>query len=87
MSCAMIPADSARSGERSSMIQMPRPCVASTRSPSRGCTTRSRTATRGKSPPRNSAHCAPLSGEMNKPNSVPRKSKSRRTVSSLITCA
>ncbi len=66
---------SARNGEMSSMIQMPRPCVASTRSDSRGCTTMSRTATAGKSLPLYCAHCPPPSTEIHKPNSVPRKSR------------
>src|SRR2546423_1885854 len=39
--------ESARSGVRSSTIQMPRPCVASTRSPSRGWIWRSRAAVGG----------------------------------------
>ena len=70
-SCCSSSGVNARSGVRSSMIQMPRPWVASTRSPSRGCTIRSRTATAGKSPPLNCAHVAPSSGEIHRPNSVP----------------
>ena len=69
------------------MIQMPRPCVAITRSPSRGCTWTSRTATAGKLPPLNCAHVPPPSIEIHKPNSVPRNSSDFCTVSSLITCA
>ncbi len=76
-----------RKGVKSSMIQMPRPCVAITRSPSRGCTWISRTATLGKLPPLNSAQVAPESGEIQRPYSVPTKSRPRSTASSLMTWA
>ena len=57
------------------MIQMPRPCVASTRSCVRGCTTRSRTATDGKSLPLYCAQRWPPSMLIHRPNSVPRNSR------------
>ncbi len=78
---------SVRSGVRSSTIQMPRPCVATTRASSRGWIARSRTATLGKSPPLKRAHCCPPSTEIHSPNSVPRNSSCGLTRSSLITCA
>src|ERR1019366_6088644 len=71
----------ARKGEMSSMIQMPRPWVASTRSDSRGCTTMSRTATAGKSLPLYCAHLLPPSTEIHRPNSVPRNRMFGLTVS------
>ena len=58
--CSTSPA-SARSGVMSSMIHMPRPWVAITRSLSRGWTWTSRTATLGKSPPLNACQLAPPS--------------------------
>ena len=79
--------DKARSGEMSSMIQMPRPCVARIRSCSRGWTWISRTAALGKSPPLNSAQLLPASREIQRPNSVPTKSSERETTSSRTTCA
>src|SRR5258708_1373330 len=76
-----------RNEEMSSMIQMPRPCVAKMRSDSRGCTTMSRTATAGKLLPLYWAQCSPPSMLIHKPNSVPRNSSRGSTVSSLMTCA
>src|SRR6266853_1946675 len=78
---------SERKDEMSSIIQIPRPCVASTRSDSRGWTTMSRTATEGKPLPLYCAHCLPPSMEIHKPNSVPRKSRLESIVSSVMTCA
>ncbi len=71
----------------SSTIQIPRPCVATTKSESRGCTTMSRTATFGNSCPLYCAHCFPPSRENHNPNSVPKNSSFGTTGSSLITCA
>ncbi len=76
-----------RKGVTSSMIQMPRPWVARTRSCVRGCTAISRTATLGKLPPLNCAHVLPPSFEIHKPNSVPANRRLGLTVSSLITWA
>ena len=58
-----------------SRIQMPRPCVASTRSLSRGWIRKSFTGTVGRFDP-NRTQCAPASIDRKKPNSVPANSRS-----------
>ena len=75
--CASVAGVSCRSGVMSSMIQIPRPCVAITRSLSRGWIARSRTATPGSSPPVYRDQCCPPSTDTQSPNSVPEKQQLR----------
>ena len=77
----------ARKGARSSITHRPRPWVAITRSPSRCCSARSRTATAGKPLPLNSAHSFPPSRVIQRPISVPTKRSCGRIVSSFTTWA
>ena len=76
-SFAIISVVRARSGVMSSMIQMPRPCVAMHQVASRADGRPGRAPRRaGSSPPLYCAHCLPPSSEIQSPNSVPRKSRS-----------